>query len=108
MISIDTLTSTWNALSPEAQLAQWETFIADLDGGCGGFHVYYRVLMPLWDQGDVPDRIEAAQLAKYEDEMRTEHLWALQHPSTADLWMDYGIRQLDPATADIDLDELPY
>lgn len=64
--------------------------------------------MPLWDQGDVPDRIEAAQLAKYEDEMRAEHLWALQHPSTADFWMDYGIRQLDPATADIDLDELPY
>lgn len=108
MISIDTLNSDWTALSPDAQLAQWETFIADLDAGCAGFHRYYRLLAPLWDRGDVPDPINEAQLARYETEMRAEALWELQHPSPNDSWMDYGIRQLDPATAHIDLSELPY
>jgi hypothetical protein len=108
MISIDTLTSDWTALSPAGQLAQWESFIADLDGGCVGFHPYYRVLAPLWDRGDVPDAINNAQLAKYEAETRAEAIWELQHPSPNDSWMDYCIRQLDPATADIDLIELPY
>lgn len=108
MISIDTLTSDWSALSPDAQSAQWASFITDLDGGCAGFHRYYPVLMPLWDQGDVPDAINESQLVKYEAEMRAEAIWELQHPSPNDSWMDYGIRQLDPATTNIDLADLPY
>lgn len=108
MISINALTSDWTALSPAEQLAQWHTFIADLDAGAAGFHRYYLVLMPLWNAGDVPDETNEAALAKYEAEMQAEALWDLQHPSPNDSWMDYCIRQLDPATADFDLSELPY
>jgi hypothetical protein len=108
MISIDALTSDWIALSPSEQLAHWTTFIDDLDAGCAGFHRYYRILMPLWEQGDVPDPIDETQFAKYESEMRAEALWELQHPSPNDGWMDYCIRQLDPATADLDPAELPF
>lgn len=108
MTSIDALTAEWTALSPAHQLAQWETFIADLDAGAAGFHRYYRVLMPLWDQGDVPDLINDAHLARSEAEMQAEALGELHHPRPTQTWMDDGIRQPDPSTAEIDLIEPPY
>jgi hypothetical protein len=108
MISIDTLTSDWTALSPAEQLAQWESFFADLDAGAAGFHRYYRVLMPRWDAGDVPDHVIEAQLARFEADMRIDTIWELQHPSSIDSCEDYTIHQLHASTADLELAELPY
>ena len=105
MISIDQLTAEWGVLSETQQLAQWASFLDDLDAGSGGLHRYYPVLMPRWDRGDVPDAINERQLARHEDELRAE---ALAEPWGNDGWIDFCIRQLDPAMADIGLAELPF
>jgi hypothetical protein len=85
MISIDTLTLDWTALSSAQQLAHWTSFIDDLDAGAAGFHRFYPVLMPLWDRGDVPGPISEMELARFETEARGEALWELEHPGAADL-----------------------
>lgn len=103
MISIDALNSEWIALSPPQQLAQWENFITDLDAGTAGFHRYYRVLMPLWDRGDVPEPIHAAVMATYEDEMRADRLWQL-----ANLPFDPGVSPRVFGALDPDLGVPPY
>lgn len=103
MISINALQSEWTALSPAQQLAHWETFVTDLDAGAAGFHRYYRVLMPLWDEGDVPAPIQDATLAQVEEDLRADWQWRLE---TADF--DAGVAPRVFSGIDLDLGEPPY
>jgi hypothetical protein len=108
MISIDALIQDFNALSPAQQVAQWDSFTADLDAGSAGFHRYYPVLMPLWDRGDEPDEIEALRQTQHETEARADALWELQHPFPDTSWEDYDPRRLYPAAGELELAELPF
>ncbi len=108
MITIDTLTSDWTALSPAAQRALWRHFIEALDAGAAGYHRYYQVLMPLWDRGDVPDWINSAALTEATDEVRGAASSDLLQPSPINRWRGHLVCQLDGATAGVDPAELPF
>lgn len=104
MSSTARLTSDFNTLSPAEQLAQWESFVADLDAGAAGFHRFYPVLMGRWDRGDVPEEIVERQRATFEAEVRADALWELEHPAMSDDWADDFARR----NCEIGLAELPF
>ncbi len=105
MSSTVILTSDFNALSPAEQLAQWESFVTDLDAGAAGFHRFYPVLMGRWDRGDVPEEIGERQLVAFEAEVRADALWELEHPPMSDDWAHDFRRHHE---SEIKLAELPF
>jgi hypothetical protein len=78
MASINTLT-TWTDLSEAQQLREWRSFLNSLDVGDAGYHRWYKVLMPLWDRGDVPGEVLDVRYAARDAELQAEALWEAQH-----------------------------
>jgi hypothetical protein len=99
MISIEAITTDWNALSMDEQMRQWSQFLQDLDAGEAGFHSFYLVLMPLWDCGLVPALIEEVRFSRAMNEAAADAAWELANEPLAGGWMDYSSRQVDPAYA---------
>ncbi|CAN7641422.1 hypothetical protein LJR219_005034 [Phenylobacterium sp. LjRoot219] len=63
----------WMQLSHGEQLREWGSFLRGLDAGDAGYHRYYRVLMPRWARGDVPQIVgQAAGFAGFQEEAACE------------------------------------